>query len=121
MDSLTLAAELRELSAEFVTDAEVWAARCRQALTRAAEAIERGVPEGWRDISTAPKDGTAILALIDGVVHQVAFEGPSDGAIYAGSHGRYNWFSDSDATTHHDRSVTHWQPLPSSPSPARDR
>lgn len=67
----------------------------------------------WREIDSAPKDGTEVLVLIGGdVVHHAYYDGPSDGAIYAGRPSVYNWFSLSSGCTHHDRLVTHWMPMP---------
>lgn len=72
--------------------------------------------DGWRDIGTAPKDGTVVLILAGGTVHQAIYDGPSDGAIYSGRPSVYNWFSESAGQTHNDREVTHWMPLPSLPA-----
>jgi hypothetical protein len=71
---------------------------------------------GWRPIDSAPRDGTEVLLLIGDVVHAGSWSGPSDGAIYARRPNAYDWFSMSDGSTHCDRFVTHWMPLPDPPA-----
>lgn len=66
----------------------------------------------WQPIETAPRDGTSVLLLFEGVVHQGAYHGPSDGAIFARKPSVYNWFSETCGASLHDADVTHWQPLP---------
>lgn len=64
----------------------------------------------WKDIETAPKDGTHVLVADSGVVGEAFFE-RHDGLWYwSGNH----W------TDAHDGSLglpgpTHWQPLPEAP------
>ena len=70
----------------------------------------------WQPIETAPKDGTSVLLLYYGVLHQGAFHGPSDGAIYSGRSSQYNWVSESAGGTLFDGDVTHWMPLPQPPA-----
>jgi hypothetical protein len=61
----------------------------------------------WRDIETAPKDGTpVIVALIrDGKVLRV-----SDASF-----GSFGWYTKNGGIACHWR--THWMPLPDAPSP----
>lgn len=70
----------------------------------------------WRPIESAPRDGTSVLLLVGETVHQGSYDGPSDGAVYAMTAGRYNWFSETTLQTQHDAVVTHWMPLPPPPS-----
>ena len=66
---------------------------------------------GWRDISTAPKDGTRILVFV-----------PPYGPFTA--HNRFHDFGENQDRWHvagllnKDAAPTHWQPLP--PPPGED-
>lgn len=63
------------------------------------------MPDNWQDISTAPKDGTVIaLHLISKPTNFVA-AGWWDGVIWRIAPSGY-WSN-----------VSHWQPLPSPPTP----
>lgn len=55
----------------------------------------------WQPISTAPKDGTAILVYIGGNIEAVAVTQWEDGAWSWPDYVRYQ--------------PTHWQPLPEPP------
>lgn len=70
----------------------------------------------WRPIATAPRD-RPVLILVEGVVHEASYNGPSDGAIYSGRPSAYNWFSHSEGRTLHDEYATHWMPRPADPTP----
>lgn len=70
----------------------------------------------WRTIDSAPRDGSTVLLLIDGVAHEGVYDGPSDGALYSGRPSAYNWFSSASCSTYSDHFVTHWMPLPEPPA-----
>ena len=60
-------------------------------------------PDGWRDIGTAPKDGSRLMLFRE-----------SDGMQFTGSWcDCYGW-SDMNAPI---AGVTHWMPLPAAPAP----
>jgi len=66
----------------------------------------------WQPIETAPKDGTAILAIDVNIedTHQIVY--------YEERHPKslYVWhMSDSCSVYHRDR-FTHWMPLPAQPT-----
>ena len=71
---------------------------------------------GWRDIATAPRDGTRILAAVDGAVRVVAY----------GKTSHLPWrgfcLADQGAEDFDLCKPTHWQPLPAPPAapPAPD-
>lgn len=75
-----------------------------RALHEAAEALSTQAGEGWRDIATAPKD-ECVLAYGPTWGHAVAMR--TDDGIWV----------DDDLRP---RSLTHWRPLPSPPSPPSD-
>jgi hypothetical protein len=93
------------------------------------EAIEAAVKEaegvlassGWRDIATAPRDGSHFLAwgpLADGETWEYTV------AMWDDDH--QEWISPSDADVVHENparyclnGITHWQPLPSGPAPVK--
>jgi hypothetical protein len=61
----------------------------------------------WRNIKTAPKDGTEFLAYGDQGFNVVRFGGTSDGPHYSeGFIGLEGWHVE----------VTHWMPLPEEPN-----
>ena len=80
----------------------------------AAKAIEALPVEGWRDIATAPRDGTPILATVfvhlNGVPshwdRHVIYADAETGQIH--SYADQGWDFDD---------YTHWMPLPSPPEP----
>lgn len=77
-----------------------------------AEAMVRA-DDGWRDIATAPKDGTRILAYYDAddCIYDVVWDlhGHGDG-----------WVStDYNITNFNQPDFTHWRPLPALPIRAR--
>lgn len=68
----------------------------------------------WRDISTAPKDGTQVLLADDGglvIAAYVAFSGTPPEGYHNG------WFE--LETGFREINPTHWMPLPESPEPSR--
>lgn len=73
-------------------------------------------PDGWRDISTAPKDGTWFLGYTPRRVHGWPWL-KSEGAIISfrwwGEHegDKIPWFSNMDGFPQ----PTHWMPLPPAP------
>jgi hypothetical protein len=77
---------------------------------------ERGtVPEGWRDISTAPKDGTSVLLFSSGEMvvarwdADYGFVDPEGAFVAPLSDG---W---DRAVKDHYSDPTHWMPLPAPP------
>lgn len=84
---------------------------------RAASYIERtapqGVTDGWRDISTAPRDGTIVWAWAEGRRWLAAFEVSSYGPSLWRMQG---YVGDRVTLTSGDISPTHWQPLPAPPA-----
>lgn len=91
-------------------DAEL--AKVKGVIDRLIASARRQQPEGWRDISTAPKDGTEFLAW------------PcltTDGEIVVKAH-RYKhpsvegWITDEIDCNDYDFRPTHWQPLPAAPA-----
>jgi hypothetical protein len=82
---------------------------------------------GWRDIETAPKDGTVVLVYVpsDGRAHACwwdpeykgIWDEKSDDLRYIGAwtDGRVYSFGDEETYSYDD--VTHWMPLPLAPSP----
>jgi len=88
-------------------------------LKRLADALEE---REWRDISSAPRDGTPILVAVTDPVHpSVVGE-----AWWQGEGGEADWWwantspGDYYADPIRDRQhgqVTHWQPLPLPPLP----
>jgi hypothetical protein len=72
----------------------------------------------WQPIQTAPKDGTLVLLFADGAPCFGHYNGPSDGALYAGTASQYEWFIPAEMSTFHNSLVTHWMPLP--PPPEED-
>jgi hypothetical protein len=86
------------------------------------DAIKAGAlpspPDGWQDISTAPKDGRWLL-----VVDRSRISG--DGitlARFDSDLGINHWYSGLDAGYEDDEPLkpTHWMPLPPPPQPPRD-
>jgi hypothetical protein len=80
------------------TSAGCQLARGVLALLDALEARE------WRDIETAPKDGTRVL---------VAYDGRAWGAYFKVGVFGPQWWAENGGILH----PTHWQPLPPTPSP----
>jgi len=68
----------------------------------------------WQPIETAPRDGTSVLLrMSDGIAHQGAFQGPSDGAIYARrTASAYNWISETVGASLYEGDIAYWAPLP---------
>jgi hypothetical protein len=66
---------------------------------------------GWRPISTAPKDGTRLLADYDFAVSDRSCA-PMIVRWMADHHKGAGWYQDTCFTPYH---VTHWQPLPPPP------
>jgi hypothetical protein len=64
------------------------------------------VAEGWRDISTAPRDGTSILAATDKIAFTVWWDDEAGGW----ADGNTNLYG--DPTTY---PVQYWMPLPALP------
>lgn len=72
----------------------------------------------WRPIETAPKDGTRILILEEGVYHRIVFWATFYSPFYRGEIEGW-WtgsFPGSDVTL--PRDATHWMPLPEPPEEA---
>jgi hypothetical protein len=93
------------------------ACACRQIAEAILTAAPTAPQDGWRPISTAPKDGTRILILEDGRHHFLsawgAFYSPFYRAEIAG------WWTSSDPHRAHvtlPDEATHWQPLPAPPN-----
>jgi len=77
------------------------------------------VPEGWRDIASAPKDGTPMLGWNGECVTEICWiDRPDDD-------GKFGWccagFSDGgmlyQLNNIMDTAPTHWMPLPAAPAP----
>ncbi len=69
--------------------------------------------EGWRDIASAPKDGTDILAIVDGV-HPGTGRPFIPEVVYWDSNQWWNcmWSPEEDRCLYEP---THWMPLPAAP------
>ena len=63
---------------------------------------------GWQDIDTAPKDGTPILACCGQLKYIVAWG--------TGTKGKYTWNYHTGFGSPVPFHLTHWMPLPDSPS-----
>lgn len=70
--------------------------------------------EGWRDITSAPKDGTVFQAwhTVHGCPMSILWN--KDGFIFGGE--RMNWVERSYTTAWPERCLSHWRPLPEPPS-----
>lgn len=74
--------------------------------------IDRREADGWRDISTAPRDGTPILTYSGGCVEteaQMVMWWSMDKAEHCG----FGWEA---YEVSHMLAPTHWQPLPEPPT-----
>jgi len=78
----------------------------------AADYIEALRPSVWMDIRTAPKDGTKVLAWADGEVVIVSFRKRWAKAPEA------EWM-EATGECYEGYIPTHWQPLPSAPTPPK--
>lgn len=81
----------------------------REEARAALTAALAGHVVGWRDIKSAPKDGTHIIAAWNDSWP----EHPHAEAMYFADGG---WFYSYDGDSH-TRNPTHWMPLPAPPSP----
>lgn len=117
-DVKTLVAEARAmlrsiLDARAETDGrDIGISDIEKMVHRLADALSQpiaGVPEGWRPISTAPKDGTDILVWGPHGHDCMVVWWAEDGA------SPYCWET-LDGPTYGDV-FTHWQPLPEPPTP----
>ena len=86
------------------SEAEWWASREIERL----ESILRDLTE-WRDIATAPKDGTNILVYEDGATTVVFWDDDHESWLHPYKGGKTRW-----------PNVTHWLPLPSAPNQAKE-
>ena len=78
------------------------------------EALNRRETEGWRDISTAPKDGTPILTYSDACVEteaKMVMWWSNDKAERCG----FGWEA---YDVSHMLAPSYWRPLPSTPTTA---
>ena len=78
------------------------------------EVLDRREAEGWRDISTAPKDGTPILTYSDACVEteaQMVMWWSNDKAERCG----FGWEA---YDVSHMLAPSYWRPLPSTPTTA---
>jgi hypothetical protein len=104
---------------------------------RASEAATAAAAEraGWQDISTAPRDGSEVLILAQGMAIQARFCLGSWGPDIPGELQEYDgavWVAFDDLTQFeveegsleggkdHHGCVTHWMPLPSTPPVAEE-
>ena len=93
---------------------------------RPAEEIAARLPSvqpasSWRDIATAPRDGTLILAW-DGVNQSIVEfdDGFRGGRWFCIAGGEVVWDSPGDRSCLVEVSTpTHWRPLPPAPEPPR--
>ena len=69
----------------------------------------KATPSVWRDIATAPRDGTRVLLLIP-YTHPEA-----DIGMWKGDHGLDGCFRFSGDDGPDDINPTHWMPLPEPP------
>lgn len=99
----------------------------------AAAAIEAmpdegcGEAEGWRDIASAPKDGTRVLlkgSLSHSALGEHVVEGWWTGDFFDGGSSYSGWtngveieWGDSGFGGPEEVVATHWRPLPAPPSP----
>ena len=77
---------------------------------------ESPVSDGWRDIASAPKDGTEIIAW--SYYFSSAAPYRWDGKTWTASHEMTDvieYQSDFGTTYKSDTTLTHWQPLPAAP------
>lgn len=78
------------------------------------------VPQGWQDISSAPKDGSPVLLWEPGETLR------HDGIVITGTYTHFDepppegyhsgWFD--DVQGHYEIHPTHWMPLPDPPLPS---
>jgi hypothetical protein len=102
--------EVADAIAMLRAERNMWEAKAD--VYKAERDAARAVTE-WRDIATAPRDGTDILvcdARLDGGFQQVVFW---DGE----TNGEWRWET-SDGPTFHQEAFTHWRSLPLPPAPA---
>lgn len=66
--------------------------------------LTQGAVPQWRDISTAPKDGTNILAHEDGATTVVYWDDERGSWLHPYKGGKTTW-----------PKLTHWMPLPEPP------
>jgi hypothetical protein len=112
-DAMAEAQAEYELNAPYPLRAKQFEARL-ESINADLEKVQRAltqpaIPEGWRDISTAPKDGTKII-LYPFMQSNKIFVGYftdlyDSGVWYATEHGHLNGML----------KPTHWQPLPAAP------
>lgn len=98
------------VSAAHATEDAAKAACEQHALERIREAVEvetnsPEIPDGWRDISTAPRDGAWALVYMDGAV---------DCMYVKQGQQPQNW-TEPRSPNVHPSLVTHWMPLPKPP------
>lgn len=110
-----------ETASQHDTPAEVGYAAKRKALLEYVEKLESARPEalcsGWQPIEGAPKDRNIILTN-GKVVSEGGWLSDLDvGAEYEGQCGMAGWWSVEGM----DGKPTHWQPMPSVPSPLRQK
>lgn len=71
---------------------------------------------GWQDISTAPKDGTAVLVFFPDATEEFRQCSKIFTAFYIEfEDGEGGWKCDTESTNFIDVGATHWQPLPAPP------
>lgn len=87
-----------------------------QATTRALSGEKAGPVDGWHPIETAPKEWGSYLVWSKGYGMNIRdfqlLNGGIDGRL-AG-----HWYDDDDACR--DYEITHWMPLPASPTPDKE-
>jgi len=97
----------------------------QQWLAQARAALEayRQAPDGWRDISTAPKDGTDVLVCYDAgsvlVAHIAWWRDANDSLGF--TEADVGWWSYTRGSVTQEllnghREPTHWMPLPQPPA-----
>jgi hypothetical protein len=76
---------------------------------RMRAALEAAEAAAWQPIATAPRDGTAILLWVEGMMH-VAYWARAHG------HGDWAWWTFADYVSHQEL-ATRWRQLPAGPTP----
>lgn len=98
--------------------------KAAQAAVAAIEA--RGMlSQGWRDIESAPRDGTVIDLWANGVRYCDCFWHPDDARvgqnyIVGAGDGELDWYTYQDGGYWLGVNPTHWQPLPAPPVAAAE-
>ena len=105
-------ARLAALSAKLRSQDSILSRSGIAEITATREVVDRREADGWRDISTAPKDGTPILTYSDACVEteaQMVMWWSNDKAESCG----FGWEA---YDVSHMLAPSYWRPLPSTPT-----